>query len=126
MSRWAFILVLVAYPATAKSQSISVSYHETIRIPVPGALAAFSLDDFYAEAKAQDETLTIFGKNPGVVHVVAVMRDSTKTFEVSVLPAPPSYPPGFVQPVSASAPKMEVTNRATPRARPNQTTSLIL
>jgi hypothetical protein len=125
MSRWAFILVLVAYPATAKSQSISVSYHETIRIPVPGALAAFSLDDFYAEAKAQDETLTIFGKNPGVVHVVAVMRDSTKTFEVSVLPAPPSYPPGFVQPVSASAPSENGSYESRYTSGPSQSDNIV-
>ena len=72
-------------------------------LSVTGALAAFSLDDFYAEAKVQDEILTIFGKNPGLTHVVVVVRDGTKTFEVQVLAAPPSYPPGFVQPLSASA-----------------------
>ena len=103
MKRWVFILVLVVYPATARTQSITVDYRQTISVPLPGALAAFSLDDFYAEAKAQDETLTIFGKNPGSAHIVAVVRDGTKTFEVQVLPAPPSYPPGFVQPLSASA-----------------------
>ena len=64
MKRWIFVLVLVVYPATARTQSLTVGYRETIRVPAPGALAAFSLDDFYAEAKAQDETLTIFGKNP--------------------------------------------------------------
>jgi hypothetical protein len=103
MKRWVFVLVLVVYPATARTQSITVAYRQTISVPAPGAVAAFSLDDFYAEAKAQDETLTIFGKNPGLTHIVIVVRDGTKTLTVRVLPAPPSYPPGFVQPLSASA-----------------------
>ena len=103
MKRWIFILLLLVYSATARCQSITVGYRQTVSIPLPGALAAFSLDDFYAEVKAQDETLTIFGKNPGLAHIVAVVRDGTKTLEVRVLSAPPSYPPGFVQPLAASA-----------------------
>jgi hypothetical protein len=96
MNRWACILLLILCPVTAKAQSISVGYQQTIRVPLPGALAAFSLDNFYAEARAQDETLTVFGKNPGLTHIVAVVRDGTKTFTVRVLPAPRSFPPGFV------------------------------
>jgi hypothetical protein len=103
MKRWIFFLLLLVDPASARSQSITVGYRQTVSVPLPGALAAFSLDDFYAEAKAQDETLTIFGKNPGLAHIVAVVRDGTKTLEVRVLSAPPSYPPGFVQPLAASA-----------------------
>jgi hypothetical protein len=103
MKRWILILLLIAYPATARTQSITVGYRQTISVPVPGALAAFSLDDFCAEAKVQDETLTIFGKNPGSASVVVIFHDRTGTFEVRVLAAPPSYPPGFVQPFSASA-----------------------
>ena len=103
MKGWVFILALVVYPATARAQSIIVGYRQTISVPAPCALAAFSLDDFYAEAKAQDETLTIFGKNPGFVHILEVACDGAKTFEVHVLPAPPSFPPGFVQPLPATA-----------------------
>ncbi len=101
MKRWIFMLAVAVYPATARTQSITVDYRQTISIPLPGVLAAFSLDDLYVEAKAQDATLTIFGKNSGSAHIVAVVRDGTKTFEVQVLPAPPSYPPGFVQPLPA-------------------------
>jgi hypothetical protein len=103
MNRWACILLLILYPATTRAQSITVGYQQTIRVPLSGALAAFSLDDFYAEARAEDDTLTVFGKNPGSTHIVAVVRDGTKTFTVRVLPAPRSFPPGFVQPFSASA-----------------------
>jgi hypothetical protein len=103
MKRRILILLLVVYPAIARSQSITVGYRQTVTVPLPGVLAAFSLDDFYAEAKAQDETLTIFGKNPGLAHIVAVARDGTMTFKVSVLPAPPFYPPGFVRPLPGSA-----------------------
>jgi hypothetical protein len=95
MKPWVFILVFVLYPATARTQSITVGYRQTISVPARGALAAFSLDDFYAEAKVQDETLIIVGKNPGLVHILEIANDGTKTFEIHVLPAPPSYPPRF-------------------------------
>ena len=127
MKRWVFMLALAVYPATARTQSITVDYRQTISVPLPGALAAFSLDDFYVEAKAQDATLTIFGKNSGSAHIVAVVRDGTKTFEVRVLPAPPSYPPGFVQPLPACPQaRVAVTNLVTPRLLPNQKISLTL
>jgi hypothetical protein len=103
MKRWVLILAFLAYPATSRAQTITVGYRQTISVPAPGALAAYSLDDFYAEVRTRDETLTIFGKNSGLAHVVAVVPDGTKTLEVRVLPAPPSYPPGFVPPVSALA-----------------------
>ena len=125
MSRWAFILVLVVYPATARTQSITVDYGQTIGVPLPGALAAFSLDDFYAEAKTQDETLTILGKNPGSAHIVAVMRDGTKTFEVRILPPPPSYPPGFVQPLSPSAASESGSYESRYTSGPSQSSNII-
>lgn len=102
MKRRLFILLLAAHSALAIAQSIAVGYRETISVPVPGALAAFSLNDFYAEANTEFETLTIFGKNPGSAHIVVVTQEGSKTIEVQVLPAPPSYPPGFVPPVSGA------------------------
>jgi hypothetical protein len=125
MKPWIFILLLVVYPATARSQSITVGYRQEVSVPVPGALAAFSLDDFYAEATAQGETLTILGKNPGVAHVVAVVRDGTRTFQVRVLPAPPSYPPGFVQPLSASAASENGSYESRYTSGPSQSENII-
>jgi hypothetical protein len=125
MKRWVFILVLVVYPDTARTQSITIGYRQTISIPAPGALAAFSLDDFCAEAKAQDETLTILGKNPGSAHIVVVMHDGTKTFEVRVLPAPPSYPPGFVRPLSASAASENGSYESRYTSGPSQSENII-
>jgi hypothetical protein len=103
MKRWVFILLILACPATARAQSFTVGYRQTINVPTSGALAAFSLNDFFAEAIAKDETLTIFGRNPGSTQIVVVMHDGTKVFEVRVLAAPPSFPPGFVQPLTAAA-----------------------
>jgi hypothetical protein len=103
MKRWLFVLFFLLFPVNARSQSISVGYRQTISIPAPGVLAAYSLNDFYAEAKAQNETLLIFGKNPGAVLIIEVTRDSSKTVEVLVVPPPRSYPPGFVLPTSAAA-----------------------
>jgi hypothetical protein len=125
MKRWVFVLVLVVYPATARTQSLTVGYRQTISVPAPGALAAFSLDDFYAEAEAQDETLTIFGRNPGLTHIVAVVRDGTKTFAVRVLPAPPSFPPGFVQPLSASAASENGSYESRYTSGPSQSENII-
>src|ERR1035438_7277459 len=103
MKRCLLILLLASHSVMAGAQSLTVGYRETISVPVPGALAAFSLNDFYAEANAELETLTIFGKNPGSAHIVVVTQEGSKTIEVQVLPAPPTYPPDFVPPVSAAA-----------------------
>lgn len=127
MKRWFFIVVFVLYPAPARTQSITVGYRQTASVPAPGVLAAFSLDDFYAEAKAEDETLTIFGKNPGLAHIVAVVREGTKTLEVRVLPAPPPIPLDLFSHCRLWPPaRTAVTNLATPRALPNRKISLTL
>jgi hypothetical protein len=125
MKRWIFILLLVVYPATARTQSITVGYRQTISIPLPGALAAFSLDDFYAEAQAQDETLTIFGKNPGIAHIVAVVNDGTKSLAVRVLPGPPAYPPGFVQLLPALAANENGSYESRYTSGPSQSENII-
>jgi Carboxypeptidase regulatory-like domain len=101
MKRCLFILLL-SHSAICGAQSLAVGYRETISIRISGALAAFSLNDFYAEANAEFETLTVFGKNPGSAHIVVVTQEGNKTIEVQVLPAPPSYPFGFVPPESAA------------------------
>jgi hypothetical protein len=101
MKRCLFILLL-SHSAICGAQSLTVGYRETISIRISGALAAFSLNDFYAGANAEFETLTVFGKNPGSAHIVVVTQEGSKTIEVQVLPAPPSYPVGFVPPESAA------------------------
>jgi Carboxypeptidase regulatory-like domain len=101
MNRCLFILLLVSHSAIGSAQSLAVGYRETISVRFSGALAAFSLNDFCAEANAEFETLTVFGKNPGSANIIVVTREGSKTIEVEVLPAPPSYPLGFVLPVSA-------------------------
>jgi hypothetical protein len=101
MKRCLFILLL-SHSAICSAQSLTVGYRETIIIHISGVLAAFSLNDFYAEAKGEFETLTVFGKNPGSTHIVVVTQEGSKTIEVQVLPAPPSYPLGFVPPESVA------------------------
>ena len=125
MKQWVLLLAFVVFAATARAQSITVGYRQTVSIPAPGALAAFSLDDFYAEVKAQDEILTIFGKNPGLAHIVAVVPEGTKTFEVRVLPAPPAYPPGFVPPLSALAASESGSYESRYTSGPSQSENII-
>jgi hypothetical protein len=103
MKRWLFILLLASHPALSIAQVLAVNYHDTITVPLPGALAAFSMNDFYAEANAESEMLTVYGRNPGSAHIVIVTVEGSRIFEVRILPAPPSYPPGFVHPLSAAA-----------------------
>jgi hypothetical protein len=103
MKRWLLIVLLAGHSTMAGAQSIAVGYRETLSVPVPGALAAFSLNDFFAEAKAESGTLTVFGKNPGSAHVVVVTVEGSQALEIRVLSPPPSYPPGFVPPISAAA-----------------------
>jgi hypothetical protein len=103
MKRFLFVLPLVLCSATACAQSLIVAYRDTISVPEPQVLAAFSLNDFYAVANAEFEVLTIFGKNPGSAQIVLVTQEGSRIIEVKVLPAPASYPRGFVSPVSATA-----------------------
>ena len=103
MKRWLSVGLLASYATIAAAQSIAVGYRDTISVAYPGALAAFSLNDFFAEAKAEPGTLTVFGKNPGSAHIVVITEEGSKNVEVRVIPAPPSYPPGFVLPISEAA-----------------------
>jgi hypothetical protein len=107
MKRWLGVLMLGwmlgLQPTLAGAQALAVAYRDTITVPVPGAVAAFSLNSFFAEARVDSEELIIFGKNPGSAHIVVVTHEDTKTFEVRILPNPPSHPPGFVPPLSAAA-----------------------
>lgn len=97
------IVLLASHAMIVSAQSIAVGYRQTISVRVTGALAAFSLSDFFAEAQAESGMLTLFGKNPGSARVVVVTQDGSEAIEVQVIPPAPSYPPGFVLPLSAEA-----------------------
>ena len=103
MKRLVFVFVLMVFPATIESQTITVGYRQTIQIPARDIVAAFSLDDYYAKAKVADEILVILGRNPGRVRIVEVGPSRSTSLEVIILPGPLSYPPGFVPPLSAAA-----------------------
>jgi len=103
MKRWFLVAVLASYATMATAQSIAVGYRETVSLSYPGALAAFSLNDFFAEAKAESGMVTVFGKNPGSAQIVVVTKEGSKNVEVRIIPAPPSYPPGFIPPISEAA-----------------------
>jgi hypothetical protein len=97
------VALLAMYQTVACAQTIPVAYQQTINLPTPGALAAFSLDESCAEGKVENETLTIFGRNPGVTNIVLILAGGTRTLNVHVLAGVPSYPAGFIQPIPASA-----------------------
>jgi hypothetical protein len=94
------LLLLAGVPASA--QVMSVGYQKKIEVPMAGAIAAYSLDSKCAEASVVAETLTLFGQNPCDTRVVVITDKGTETLDIHVVPAPPSYPPGFVPPETAA------------------------
>jgi hypothetical protein len=85
------LLVPIALlPATGSGQSITVSYEQTLRIEVPGATAAYSLDPLYAEASVDGNTVVVFGRNAGDATIVAVTKEGARTFHVHIPQPPPS------------------------------------
>jgi Carboxypeptidase regulatory-like domain len=102
--RLSYVLAALAWCATlASAQSIVVKYHQSTSTPVPGLLSAFSLNEFLVQANVDSGTLTVYGINPGLAHIVVVTDQGNKTMEVQVIPPPLSYPPGFVPPLSEAA-----------------------
>jgi len=102
--RLSLFMVALAWCATlASAQSIVVRYHQSTSTPVHGSLSAFSLNEFLVQANVDSGTLTVYGVNPGLAHVVVVTAQGNKTMEVQVIPPPLSYPPGFVPPLSEAA-----------------------
>ena len=125
MKRWLFILLFASQPGLAGAQTLTVAYHDTITVTIPGAVAAFSLSTLYAEAKVDSEELSVFGKNPGSAHIVVVTHEGTKTFEVRVIAPPLSYPPGFVPPTSAAAARESSSYESRFTSNPAQSENIV-
>jgi hypothetical protein len=71
---------------------------------VDGATAAYTLDEFFAEATAQNGVVTVEGKVAGDTHVVVVTPSGAQTFEILVNLMPHVYPPGYVPPTTGAEP----------------------
>jgi hypothetical protein len=84
------------------AQVRKVDPKKTITFDVPGATAAFGLDEFIAEATADNGQVAVTGNQPGATQVVVVTPAGTQTFEIRVTQPPPNYPVGFEMPVSAA------------------------
>jgi hypothetical protein len=84
------------------AQIHKVDPQKTITFEVPGATAAYSLDESIAEAAAENGVVSVGGKQPGTTHVVVVAPAGMQTFEILVTTPPPHYPPGFVMPLSVA------------------------
>src|SRR5215813_12788316 len=78
----------------------SVGFQKRIEVPIAGATAAYSLDSTIAEAAAANGIVEIAGRGPGSTTIVVVTSAGVQTLSVVVPQPPPSYPPGFVPPLS--------------------------
>ena len=84
------------------AQVRKVDPKKTITFEVPGATAAYGLDEFIAEATADNGQVAVTGNQPGMTQVIVVTPAGTQTFDIRVTQPPPNYPAGFEMPVSAS------------------------
>jgi len=98
VKRAVIIFALLAAASGAAADTATVGFRKSLTISVTGALAAFPVDGNCVDAKAKDETVTIYGKKPGKTNVVVVTTTGTETIEVIVSPPVPSYPRDFVPP----------------------------
>src|SRR5437762_1407082 len=101
-TKWLARVCLVSCCLTLPAQVHRVDPQKTITFEVAGATAAYSLDEFLADATADNGVVSVTGKQPGTTHIVVVTSAGGQTFEVLVTTPPPHYPPGFVMPVSAA------------------------
>ncbi len=95
MKRAVFVLICLLLPALCSAEAIRVQAGRSVRIAVPGATAAFSLNSLFAEAVAEEGVVVISGKQPGSTNIVVVTVVGTQTLQVVVVEPPPVYPPGF-------------------------------
>jgi hypothetical protein len=99
---WRVPLALLLSCLLLSGQVYKVDPHKTITFPVDGATAAYTLDEFFAEATAENGVVTVEGKVAGDTHVVVVTPAGTQTFEILVSLMPPVYPPGYSPPTTGA------------------------
>ena len=97
------LILLSAVAIAMQGQApLSVGYQKRIEIALSGATAAYSLDPAIAEASAENGMVEVTGKAPGSTNIVIVTQSGVQTLAVTVPVPPPSLPPGFERPESAS------------------------
>ena len=84
-----FVLCAVAGQFTKSIQA------RPSRFRVAGATAAYTLDEFLAEASAENGVVSVVGIHPGSTHVVVLTPEGVQTFEFLVTVLPPIYPQRF-------------------------------
>ena len=101
---WRAPLALFLCCLLLPGQVYKVDPHKSITFQVDGATAAYTLDEFFAEATAENGVVTVEGKVAGDTHVVVVTPSGAQTFEILVNLMPPVYPPGYVPPTTGAEP----------------------
>src|SRR6185437_10487096 len=97
------LIVLAALAVAVQGQSpLQVGYQKRIEVTLAGATAAYSLDSSIVEAAAANGMVEVTGKAPGSTNIVIVTQSGVQTLSVTVPVPPPSLPPGFERPESAS------------------------
>jgi hypothetical protein len=99
---WRLLPALVLCCLLLPGQVYKVDPNKTITFQVDGATAAYTLDEFFAEATAENGVVTVEGKVAGDTHVVVVTPAGAQTFEILVNLMPPVYPRGYVPPTTGA------------------------
>jgi hypothetical protein len=88
--------MMASVPSAA--QTITVAVQQRLELQIAGATAAYSLNNFYADASVDNGVVVIQGNSPGTTTIVVVTAIGLQTFRVSIPQPTPVYPPGFVPP----------------------------
>jgi hypothetical protein len=99
---WRAPLALLLCGLLLLGQVYKVDPNKTITFQVEGATAAYTLDEFFAEATAENGVVTVQGKVAGDTHVVVVTPSGAQTFEILVNLLPHVYPPGYEPPTTGA------------------------
>jgi hypothetical protein len=90
-----FSAALVLDRSQAWAQELTLEYQQVATRAVPGATAAFSLDQSRVSAVAKEGVLTLVGVRPGATHVIIVLGERSESFQVLVKDPPTFFLPGF-------------------------------
>lgn len=90
MTRWLLVLLAAwTVVAQAASSELRLQARETLRLPYPGALAAFAVDPSTVEVTAGAGEVVLYGRRAGQTLVTVVLPAAVETLRVVVEPGVP-------------------------------------
>jgi hypothetical protein len=88
--------------SSSGAPGISLQAGKVVKLPAASATAAYATDPLYADVSLEDGFVTVEGKFAGHTEIIIVGGSNVQDIPVDVTAAPPSYPPGFTQPLATA------------------------